>query len=80
MEIKVLFFGPAERITGKREINLSFGGQTLYDLKIALLRLYPEISSVLETSMLAINREYCQLSTCISDGDEVAIIPPVGGG
>lgn len=41
---------------------------------------HPRITSLLDVSRLAVNREYVSDDVELHDGDEVAVIPPVSGG
>lgn len=81
MFVTVLFFaGARERVrTGRVELNVSdsatLGGAV--DEAIALAG----VEYVLpENVMLARNGAYADRSAVLSDGDEVAVIPPVSGG
>ncbi len=37
-------------------------------------------SALMNNVLIALNQEYCEEDTVISDGDEVAFFPPVTGG
>ena len=43
-------------------------------------RLFPEHASDSIAVGFAVNRQHCSADTLLADGDEVAFIPPVGGG
>ncbi len=77
----VLFFaGARERVgTGRVELNMSYGatlGGTV-DEAIASAGVQYALP---ESVMLARNGAYADRSTVLSDGDEIAVIPPVSGG
>ncbi len=80
MKVHIIFFGDAQRVLGKKEIDFEFTGNTISDLKEALCKISKAISPVIENSMFAVNMEYKNTSETLSEGDIVAVIPPVGGG
>jgi molybdopterin synthase catalytic subunit len=41
---------------------------------------HPNLRDLLQRAAVAINREYASHETPLSDGDELALIPPVSGG
>ncbi|KAJ3257574.1 hypothetical protein HK103_004483 [Boothiomyces macroporosus] len=85
--MKVLFFAGAKDVT-----NSTFAEvpqvQSVPELLEQLVALYPQLSPILPTCMLAVNLEYVELSGKDADGneirlketDEIALIPPVSGG
>ncbi len=79
MNIQVRFFAAArEQIgTGQIEIELPSGArlQTLID---TLFQKYHQLSSM--RLRFAVNAVYAEPDTPLHDGDQVACIPPVGGG
>ena len=81
LTMRVLFFAHLQDVTGctVRELALSApvtGGQ-LWDL---LLAEYPGLAGHRGTVRLARDWDYVDADTRFSDGDEVALIPPVSGG
>ena len=48
--------------------------------RAALLARYPALIRVLPRCTVALNRAYVAPETPLHDGDELAFIPPVGGG
>jgi molybdopterin converting factor small subunit len=46
----------------------------------AVVERFPELRDLLQTTAVAVNREYATPQTVIRPGDEVALIPPVSGG
>ena len=81
MRARVLFFGMLKELVGlsTEEIDLPDGADVgsvfeLYAARQPLLRnLAPSI-------VAARNQEFAELSTPVSDGDELAFLPPVSGG
>lgn len=79
MNVTVLFFGISREKAGCSEIVLKLDGCDLIALKSALLNEYPKLKDIASWS-LAVNSEYVLGNSDLSDGDEVAVIPPVSGG
>jgi molybdopterin converting factor subunit 1 len=79
MKIMVMLFaGAREKLgTGRLEQELPEGA-TLQALIDTLYRTYPELESV--HAKFAVNAAYAQAETVLRHGDQVACIPPVGGG
>lgn len=76
MKLSILLFaGVAERI-GQASIELNIDhAVTVNDLKMQLAEAYPEASSLIHSSLIAINMDYAPGHVMINDGDEVALIP-----
>ena len=55
-------------------------GVTVADFLGILSERFPDIAPVLPIAVIAVNREHASLDTRITDGDEVALFPPVSGG
>jgi molybdopterin synthase catalytic subunit len=65
--------------TGNFELDIPVGA----DVKILLNQLaaaFPTADLPNKHFSVAVNRQYCAHDTILSDGDEVALIPPVSGG
>ncbi|WP_042354423.1 molybdopterin converting factor subunit 1 [Bacillus rubiinfantis] len=75
---KVLFFAHLRDAVGAEFLMLDAAGKTVVELKAQLAEKYD--LPRLETVMTAINEEFASNDEQISDGDEVAFIPPVSGG
>ena len=79
--VQVLFFSQARSAVGLSEISLTLEeAPDASHLWRCLVDRFPKISTIRETSRLARNCEFLQGNECFSDGDEIAIIPPVSGG
>src|SRR4029078_11347033 len=76
MQVRIrLFAGLRERAgTGTRTLDLT-DGATLGDVWPAL-----ELGDEPAGLLYAVNKRYAELATALTDGDEVAVIPPVSGG
>jgi molybdopterin converting factor subunit 1 len=80
MEISILAFGIAKDIFGASSINIQLNeAATTAELKTTLEAQYPRLEQ-LASYMVAVNNEYAQDTTGITERDEIAIIPPVSGG
>jgi molybdopterin converting factor subunit 1 len=81
IKVNVLFFGAARDATGTDEVRLTL--DTPHDSNSALeqvLTTYPGLRRFGNSLLLAVNQEYAHAHRKISDGDELAIFPPVSGG
>ena len=61
------------------EMELS-EGSTAGDAWRRLTQLYPEMAAYSSTISCAVNEDYARMGAPLSDGDEVAFLPPVSGG
>jgi molybdopterin synthase catalytic subunit len=81
MNIKLLFFATLRDAAGSRALDWELApGATVADLLSSLGNSHPKLEPYLETSLVSVNKEYSPSETVLSDGDEVALFPPVSGG
>lgn len=81
IRIRVLLFARLVDETGKRELELSMArGATVSDALNALCEQYPQIAAARSSVAAALNDVYAPASRELSDGDVLALIPPVSGG
>ena len=79
--IRVLFFGAAADRAGVRETELLVeDGVTLAEIWPLLVERHPDLAPMGEALAFAVNGEYARGETILSQGDEVAVLPPVSGG
>mmetsp|Transcript_36130 Transcript_36130/g.90777 ORF Transcript_36130/g.90777 Transcript_36130/m.90777 type:complete len:88 (+) Transcript_36130:142-405(+) len=81
--VTVLFFARSRELVGAPELNVSLpAGATTRDLLARLLEQYPDLASIQETTIFALNQEYLEpgQEAGLRDRDEVAMIPPISGG
>lgn len=81
MQINVLFFGYAKELTSTRHFVLKIDEMvTLEQCKRLLEIEFPELKKMASFAF-AINKEYVKDTNIeLSDGDELAVLPPVSGG
>jgi molybdopterin converting factor subunit 1 len=79
---KVLLFGAAADLAGgAREVEVpAEPGATLAEVWSGLAERYPDLAPMRGSLAFAVNGEYAGPETAVSEGDEVAVLPPVSGG
>jgi molybdopterin converting factor subunit 1 len=81
MRVRVLFFGILKDLTGRSEdqIQLSEDAQvgSVFDYYADR---FPKIRAMASSVVMARNQEFSPLTDPVSDGDEIAFLPPVSGG
>lgn len=81
MIVRSLFFAQYREFAGADELRVELPpGASVADLVAALRGRANGLSSLPAAPLVAVNMDYAPLATKLSDGDEVAFIPPVAGG
>ena len=81
MKIKVKAFASVREALGFDEKELTVSeGITVKDVIRQITRSYQPARDREIILLFSINEEYCQDDTLLSDGDRLAIFPPVSGG
>jgi molybdopterin converting factor subunit 1 len=81
IRVSVKFFAAPREALGTDEIQLELpDGSTVKDLIEALQDRHPVLHAYTRFLNVAVNRAYVGMQTELQDGDEVACLPPVGGG
>ena len=81
MQVRLLFFATLKDIAGSRELDVEIpAGTTIGDLWTRLEEKYPRMKDYRSIVLTALNEEYVDKTAMISDGDEIALFPPVSGG
>lgn len=81
MRIRVLFFGILRDLTGSRECDVELAeGTTAAGLFDHFAARFPALEQARRSVTVARNQEFADPSVALSDGDEVALLPPVSGG
>lgn len=76
-KLKVLYFGALSELTGRQDDFLEIEGN-LHDLVDKLKSDHPGIGK--KHFSIAVNQEITSGDTVLSDGDEIALLPPFAGG
>ena len=81
MRIRVRLFAIQRELAGTREVPLELeDGGSVEDAWAALVARYPPLAPGRKFVRFARNADYADPGTLLSDGDELAVIPPVSGG
>ena len=77
----MLFFGMLKEMVGQTSEDAEFPqGANLQAVFDRYASRYPRLRELAPSIVVARNQEFAQLSTDITEGDEVAFLPPVSGG
>jgi molybdopterin converting factor subunit 1 len=80
IQVRTKFFGVYGEMAASREGHAELpSGATVSDL-LDVLRSARGLDWLPERVVVAVNQSYAELGTALSEGDEVALIPPVSGG
>ena len=80
MNVRVRLFASYREAAGVGQILLELpSGATVRDAIAEISRRYPLVAEIRQL-VIAKNRDYVGLEETMSDGDELALIPPVSGG
>ena len=81
IRVKVRFFAAPREAMGTNDIEVQLpSGSTVEDMMKHLTETYPVLRSYTRFISVAVNRTYVSIHTELHEGDEVACLPPVGGG
>jgi molybdopterin converting factor subunit 1 len=81
MKVQVRLFAALREATGMAQMELELPPQAkVQDLMDSLALQYPALGPRWGFVHVALNRQYVSMQTELHDGDEVAFVPPVGGG
>ena len=81
MKISVAMFASARELVGSESVDLQLPEPaTICDLRKALVATYPDLSSLMRSSIFSVDHEYANDQLQLFEGAEVALIPPVSGG
>ena len=81
IRVKVRFFAAPRDAMGTNEIEVQLpSGSTVEDMMKHVTETYPVLRSYTRFISVAVNRTYVSMHAELHEGDEVACLPPVGGG
>jgi molybdopterin converting factor subunit 1 len=81
VRIKVLFFGVLKDIVGCAEDHLEVGKESNLEAVFDhYAKRFPRLGEMRSSIVLARNQHFSRPSAEVTDGDEVAFLPPVSGG
>jgi molybdopterin converting factor subunit 1 len=81
MTVTIHLFAAARDFAGMESVQLDLGsGATVLELRTSLSLKFPAMMELIARSAIAVNHEYAEDGLVISEGDELALIPPVSGG
>lgn len=81
MHVKVLLFaGLRERAGTERLVEEVPEGTTVAGIWTAVAARYPALAPYERVVSVAVNADFAGMKSTVSDGDEIAFLPPVSGG
>ena len=81
MRVKVLAFARIREVLGRSEQELDLpGGARAADAWLLLASTVPELDALGGSTRMARNGRVVSPDESLCDGDELALLPPVGGG
>jgi molybdopterin converting factor subunit 1 len=81
MRVTVKMFAAARDAVGASEVTIEVADDaTVADLRHAMIAEYPQLSTLVDRAMFAINANYASNEDLLPEGSEIACIPPVSGG
>ena len=80
MRLRVLFFGVLRDRFGPEEQLEQFPGRSVAEVLQYYRVIAPELGDLWGSIAVAVNQQYASGPAPLTDGDEVALLPPVSGG
>ena len=81
MRVRVRLFASLREAVGSDRLELELSdGASVEDAWRRLLDAHPALGTRRASLAAAVNRNYAGFDTALTDGDELAFIPPVSGG
>ena len=81
MQVTVRLFARLRELAGAAELPFQLPeGSTAQDAWNGLAHEFPGLSAYSSSVSCAVNESYARFTTRLTEGDEVAFLPPVSGG
>lgn len=81
VQVKVKLFAAYQEAFGVSELEIEFPcGTTVAAVCDRLIAEHPELKQWRDLTRFGVNLQFADPDTCLQDGDEVVLIPPVSGG
>ncbi len=81
VRITALLFGQAREWVGSSSLDLELATPATVETAFTRLKaLHPRLAEMERSLLFAVNEEYASPSDTLSDGDHLAVLPPVSGG
>jgi molybdopterin converting factor subunit 1 len=81
MRVRVLYFGMLREFAGTSAVDLEVSdGAIVRDVLELCEKEIPKLKEMLPSIACAVNHQYAKPEDPLSEGDEVALLPPVSGG
>jgi molybdopterin converting factor subunit 1 len=81
MIVAVRLFARAKDLAGTDVVRVELPqGVTVAQLRLQLAILAPPLARLLDQSAIAVNGEFAEPSTPVTEKDEIALLPAVSGG
>jgi molybdopterin synthase catalytic subunit len=81
MRVRVLFFGMLRDLVGRPSEDADFpAGSDLRAVFESYATRFPRLRELASSIVVAHNQQFADLSASLTEGDEVAFLPPVSGG
>jgi molybdopterin converting factor subunit 1 len=81
MHVTIRLFARLREMAGAGEVRRALPeGASVRAAWESLVGEFPEMDDYSKVVSCAVNEDYARMTTALSDGDEVAFLPPVSGG
>lgn len=81
IRITALLFGQAREWAGTSSLDLTLSAPATVESAFAALKTrHPKLADLERSLLFAVNEEYASRSHLLTDGDQLAVLPPVSGG
>lgn len=81
MTVRVLLFATYAELAGRTSVEVSVQSPaTVSDVLCSLRAVLPGAGGLPERPLVAVNQVHARLDSTVSDGDELAVLPPLAGG